>query len=614
MDDQKCLYNLETLFIENRMHSAAVRLQAFLEHKQDCRLSEERFLSLNNVIFGELSETGNLAICGNDCASYADFLYTLSFRPAFRGDCSELIKTGELLIDLCGADASDEDCLRSLLKKALSDWRETRNIESIRSQYAESSKVLELALANPDKPKYLFNSGYLIDQQIMRLNRQLNLIDEAPLLRLASDVAESFLRSFRLAGGRTEPSEGSIVRLVYRQGYERVLSMVRVRLELAGLRVLVVPPFYSPPESGAVFRYFQNFYVELLDEELCELDFECFEKAVLQYQGELEQNCGFIDIMSFTQACSSRTVQHSPAPSDESLQRFIALDRRKVALLKEYLSPDKTSFCFFPLPRPSEGDDFNRLLPAVLDVNSGEGWIGEAAQQRLIDDIDRGDTVLIEGRDGNETSLIISLAALDGGGSQTNFTNTGMSQNIPAGEIFTTPVLEGTSGLLHLKSFYFQGHHFTNLRFSFSDGMVTGCSCEEGIGPVRNILMGGHESLPIGELGIGTNAGAYKLIRDFKLYESAPILISEKTAPHLAIGDSCYARQSPPVYNEYSGKEVAVANNNPELYNIHIDMALPFAEIGRLSVRLVGGGELVIIRDGAYLPAYLKDLNKYISG
>lgn len=40
---------------------------------------------------------------------------------------------------------------------------------------------------------------------------------------------------------------------------------------------------------------------------------------------------------------------------------------------------------------------------------------------------------------------------------ETNFENCVADVNIPVGEVFTSPVLSGTSGLLHVKKVYLEG-------------------------------------------------------------------------------------------------------------------------------------------------------------
>jgi len=49
--------------------------------------------------------------------------------------------------------------------------------------------------------------------------------------------------------------------------------------------------------------------------------------------------------------------------------------------------------------------------------------------------------------------------------------------NIPVGEVFTSPKLTGTNGVLHVSSVYLNGLEYKNLTISFKDGMIADYNC-----------------------------------------------------------------------------------------------------------------------------------------
>ena len=55
---------------------------------------------------------------------------------------------------------------------------------------------------------------------------------------------------------------------------------------------------------------------------------------------------------------------------------------------------------------------------------------------------------------GQRDRLIIHLHELEDVRKQTNFENCVADVNIPVGEVFTSPVLAGTGGILHVKKVY----------------------------------------------------------------------------------------------------------------------------------------------------------------
>ena len=79
--------------------------------------------------------------------------------------------------------------------------------------------------------------------------------------------------------------------------------------------------------------------------------------------------------------------------------------------------------------------------------------------------------------DGNETSMKVQLHTLTDPAKQTNFENCVSDVNIPLGEVFTSPMLTGTQGILHVKEVYVEDYLFKDLRMVFKDGKVTEFGC-----------------------------------------------------------------------------------------------------------------------------------------
>ena len=70
-------------------------------------------------------------------------------------------------------------------------------------------------------------------------------------------------------------------------------------------------------------------------------------------------------------------------------------------------------------------------------------------QQKIIDALDEGESVHILGRGKNRTDLTVALQAVRNPKKQTKFENCVADVNIPVGEVFTSPKLAGTNGILH---------------------------------------------------------------------------------------------------------------------------------------------------------------------
>ena len=102
------------------------------------------------------------------------------------------------------------------------------------------------------------------------------------------------------------------------------------------------------------------------------------------------------------------------------------------------------------------------------------------------------------------------------------------------GEVFTSPVLKGTEGILNVSSVYLNDLKFINLKVSFKDGMVTDYSCDnfedakKGRQYFKENVLLNHDTLPIGEFAIGTNTTAYVMANQYDIVYKLPILIVEK--------------------------------------------------------------------------------------
>ena len=143
--------------------------------------------------------------------------------------------------------------------------------------------------------------------------------------------------------------------------------------------------------------------------------------------------------------------------------------------------------------------------------------------------------------------------------------------NIPVGEVFTSPVLEGTNGVLHVSKVYLNELQYRDLEITFSNGMVSEYNCAnferelENKAYIHDNVLYKHPTLPLGEFAIGTNTTAYVTAKKYGIEDKMPILIAEKTGPHFAVGDTCYSwSEEIRVYNP-NGKEIVAKDNSCSL-------------------------------------------------
>ena len=244
----------------------------------------------------------------------------------------------------------------------------------------------------------------------------------------------------------------------------------------------------------------------------------------------------------------------------------------------------------------------------------------------MINELDQASQVHISGRGGNRTDLTVKLHTLAEPTKQSNFENCVADVNIPVGEVFTSPQLAGTNGLLHVGSVYIGEFQFKDLEIRFENGIAVSYTCknfeteEENKALVKQMILKNHETLPMGEFAIGTNTTAYRMARDYDIADKLPILIAEKTGPHFAVGDTCYSHEEDNLSYNPDGKAIVARENtvsaqrreNPEkaYLNCHTDITIPYDELDKITVIRKDGTTEDIIVDGRFVLAGTEALNE----
>ncbi|MBQ3028819.1 MAG: aminopeptidase, partial [Lachnospiraceae bacterium] len=250
-------------------------------------------------------------------------------------------------------------------------------------------------------------------------------------------------------------------------------------------------------------------------------------------------------------------------------------------------------------------------------LNQLDNEVYRKVQQCIIDALDKARAVKVTGRGQNRTNLTVQLWNLADPEKETIFENCTADVNIPAGEVFTSPVLEGTNGILHVTSVFLGSTEYKNLEIVFRDGKTTTYSCEnyaskeENEKFIKENLLKNHEWLPLGEFAIGTNTIAYTMGKKFGITEVLPILIAEKTGPHFAIGDTCYSHSEDHKVFNPDGKEIVARTNEcaelrhtePEkaYFHCHTDITIPYDELGEITALCPDGTEIAIIKEGRFV-------------
>ena len=294
-----------------------------------------------------------------------------------------------------------------------------------------------------------------------------------------------------------------------------------------------------------------------------------------------------------------------------------------------YIPQEQYSFTIIAYPIPEIGEDFKEIFEATVEVNTLDVKEYEKIHQALIDALDEGEYVQVTGKGNNRTNMRIWLHEKSDAAHQTNFENCLADVNIPVGEVFTSPVLSGTEGVLHVTQVYLNELRYENLEFTFDNGMIQSYTCtnyeneEDNKKYIKENILHNRDTLPLGEFAIGTNTKAYRMGRKFGIEAKLPILIAEKTGPHFAVGDTCYSMSEDVVLHNPDGKEIVAKENEcsalrhtdiaKAYFNCHTDITIPYDELGDIVVFTKSGKSITLIKQGKFVLSGTEQLNEALA-
>ena len=584
---------------------------------------------------------------GSDYGPLLSFLYTElrgMIAWAYESRKTQMTIIMELLIEIYNyfEDASQPDSrfLKQAIYWYISDYSDMMLEDMICDQVDERRTFIKDIICESDLGdlSYLYRYGEYVGENEIQTALYLNKQPKERILALSDTFVDGYIRGFKVMGVDLAPKNNLVIRAHI--GFERVLKESIHRFEAMGLTVHM---FRNPvsscckksmrygflgtspnPQYDYDHRQDQALY---LDKALNERRLAVLRVVYEKYKKQLDGYAGPAVMEVFGEEPFVPLRREYGLTLSEKQQKLSVDYAGQSGLLQsQYIDSAKTSFTIIAYPIPEIGDDFEAIFDEIFKVNTLDNRLYTCIQQTMIDTLDKAQGVWIRGaREKNSTDLYVNLRPLAQPAQETKFENCVADVNIPAGEVFTSPVLKGTTGRLNVSSVYLKGYNFNNLTVVFKDGMAVEYSCdnfgreEENRQYIRENILFNHETLPIGEFAIGTNTTAYVMAEKYKIIQKLPILIVEKMGPHFALGDTCYARsEAHKVYNP-DGKEIIARDNeisalrhtNPQAayFNCHTDITIPYDEIGEISAVMADGSKVPLILDGRFVLPGTESLN-----
>lgn len=500
--------------------------------------------------------------------------------------------------------------------------------------------IMESDLSNTD---YLYKFGEYITDNEIKVSEFLAKMSEEDIASMASIFTEGYRIGFVKAGKPLDKKETVEIRFCL--GFERIVKEAIKQFEKIGLTATISRASFLATNKSRAFRIGyhgaipnkQYDYDHKDDRALfLDKDFinrkslvtkECFEEhkdmaakfagpAVMEIFGEAP----------FAPITKNTAITLDDVADGQGNKHAIDLTDRISQITNQFINGEETSFTIIAYPIPEIGPDFADIFAETVKLNTLDYKRYETMQQTIIDVLDKAEEVRIEGKGTNKTNLVVKLQKITDATKQTKFENCVADVNIPVGEVFTSPVLKGTNGVLNVSKVYLNELNYEDLYIKFKDGMIVDYTCsnyekeEESKKYIKSNVLFNRDSLPIGEFAIGTNTTAYSMARKYGIEDKLPILIGEKTGPHFAVGDTCYSHEEDvKVYNP-DGKEVIARDNEitakyrktdtkSAYFNCHTDITIPYDELKGIYAIHEDGSETAIIENGKFVLEGLEELN-----
>ena len=488
--------------------------------------------------------------------------------------------------------------------------------------------------------RYLYRYGEYVTENERKTAEFLNGLPQEQIDAMARTYTEGYRIGFVL--GNKDLSKKKTVNIRYHLGFERMVRAAILQFEEMGLQPVIYRSAVHGADrnrrglrtgySGAIpnkqFDYDHKEDAALfLDEDLVQRRLRAMQVAYEKHKEEANTHAGPAVIEIFGEKPFSPKANKDALSFNEKQQKLqVRYDNEAGQITNRYIIGEERSFTIIAYPVPEIGEQFEEIFRETVKINTLDYRKYQRIQQHLIDALDQGTRVHVKGKGENRTDLWIQLHKLKQPEKQTNFENCVADVNIPVGEVFTSPVLKGTNGVLHVTSVYLNELNYQNLCLTLTDGMITdyGCTNFEQEGENRKYIeaniLNHHKTLPIGEFAIGTNTTAYVVAEKYQIADKLPILIAEKMGPHFAMGDTCYSwAEDTAVFNP-DGKEIIARDNEISIlrkedpgkayFGCHTDITIPYDELDYIRVQKEDGSEVSLIEDGRFVLPGTEELNE----
>lgn len=563
---------------------------------------------------------------------------------AFEQRLEEMLIRMELFLQIHG-EFSDgifpaKEQLRNDIYWFVSDYSDVTVAWRVREQLDPSLSFARDIIMEADlsDPKYLYQFGEYVSDTELRMSEYLSRLPQEEIDRIASVFTEGYRIGFEV--NQKPLHKKRTVNIRHCLGFERIIRQAVKNFEAMGLESIIYRAAVSRVnmrENNKIGYYgtspnrqydydHKGDAALFMDKAFVERKMGVLRTAYEEYKDLARVHGGPAVMEIFGEKPFEPESKPEVLKLNERQQsNQVLLNSRAGQLTNEYIKGEERSFTIIAFPVPDIGEQFEEIFRETVKINTLDYRTWQRIQQKLIDALDTGEKVHILGSGKNRTDLTVALTPRKDPETETVFENCVADVNIPVGEVFTSPKLTGTDGVLHVTGVYLNGLFYQDLELTFRDGMIADYTCgnyeteEENRRYIKENVLFHHETLPMGEFAIGTNTTAYVTARKYQIEGLMPILIAEKTGPHFAVGDTCFSWEEDVVTYNPDGKRMIAKENECSVlrkedpgkayFNCHTDITIPYDELKEIAVVRRDGSRIPLIRDGRFVLEGTEELN-----
>lgn len=584
---------------------------------------------------------------GEEYGKILSFLYT-----EMRGEIAYVFERKQLYLTICNelfiemyncfeGEESSYESLKEIVYWYASDYADVFMADRIVDQidWEKDFATRIIMDSNLEDLRYLYSYGEYVSENERRTAEHMNELPEETICKMADTYTEGYRMCF--VNGRKDLSKKGSVNVRYTLGFERVVRKAIANFEKMGLKpviyragvsVLTKRKHFKTGYYGAIankqYEYDHGADAGLfLDKKFVERKLDVLKNTYEKHKELAGKMAGPAVMEVFGEApFAPESKKNAVHLTEKQEQLELLYDNKSGQITNEYIKGEERGFTIIAYPVPEIAENYEEIFDEVIRINTLDAGLYERVQQTIIDALDQGEYVHILGKGANKTDLKVQLHKLQNPEKETIFENCVADANIPVGEVFTSPVLEGTEGTLYVSKVYLNELQYRDLEITFKDGKIQDYTCsnfdeeEENKKYIHANILYNHETLPLGEFAIGTNTTAYVVAKRYGIEDKMPILIAEKMGPHFAVGDTCYSwSEDNQIYNP-NGKEIVAKDNSVSIlrkedlskayFQCHTDITIPYEELEEISVIKPDGEKIVILKDTRFVLEGTEMLNE----